>query len=61
MQAVAILLGVTVVILASILWELRGIRTGERIETPTQRIIAIAVTIAAMLVGVWTAIVVLRS
>lgn len=61
MQAVAILLGVCVVILASILWELRGIRVGEKGETPAQRFLAVGVAIAALIVAVFVVVLVIKG
>lgn len=56
MQSVAILLGVCVVILSGILWELRGIRVGEKRETPAQKFLTVGVAIAALIVAVVTVV-----
>jgi hypothetical protein len=61
MQAVAVLLGVTIVILAGILWELRGIRVGVRTETAAQKFLTVGVAVAALCVAVWTVFAMLRS
>jgi hypothetical protein len=61
MQAVAVLLGVSIVILAGILWELRGIRVGVRTETAAQKFLTVAVAIVALGVAVWTVFAMLRS
>lgn len=61
MQAVAVLLGVCVVMLAGILWELRGIRVGVRTETAAQKFLTVAVAITALGVAVWTVFTLLRS
>jgi hypothetical protein len=61
MQAVAVLLGVAIVILAGILWELRGIRVGIKAETPAQKVLTAAVAVAALCVAVWTVFTILRS
>lgn len=56
MQGVAVLLGIVVVILSGILWELRGIRIGEKRETAAQRFLTVGVAIAALIVAVVTAV-----
>lgn len=56
MQGIAILLGVVVIILAGILWELRGIRVGEKSETAAQRFLTVGVAVAALIVAVVTAV-----